>query len=244
VIWDRRALARALATQARRAEASALLLANHRSLRERSAKLVDELVVAERVLNRMDFLHLGVGAPPPCADATGPPDAAAALGSPEADHLPAEAWAKLVAKALRFDHETPNATIRESRVAFYFNRWFYELGRAERKARHLDRARQIADRLACFARLLVHRNPDDPTAHLVLADAFDQLYKNAWQPPEDRPAVERYLRQAIAANQRALELAPYDEIARRDMERRQRKLADLLHPEPRRDAAVAIRNPS
>jgi hypothetical protein len=63
----------------------------------------------------------------------------------------------------------------------------------------------------------------------VLADSFEQVGKNAWRV-NDRATIELSLRQAIEANLRAVGLTPYDEVARHQLERRQRKLDDLLHP--------------
>jgi hypothetical protein len=62
-----------------------------------------------------------------------------------------------------------------------------------------------------------------------MADSCDQLAKNAWRV-DDRAAVELALRRAIEANRHALDLTPYDEFARHQLERRHRKLDDLLHP--------------
>ncbi len=63
----------------------------------------------------------------------------------------------------------------------------------------------------------------------MLADAYDQVKKNAWRV-EDRATIERNLRLSIDENKHALDLAPYDEIARNEMERHRRQLDEFLHP--------------
>ena len=99
----------------------------------------------------------------------------------------------------------------------------------QRNEHRLADAVQTADRFVGLARLLVDRNPNDPAAHLVLADAYDQVKKNAWQV-KDRAAIEWNLRRAIAENKDALDLAPDDELARNEMERHRHQLDEFLHP--------------
>ena len=185
--------------------------------------------MAERVLSGLDFHHLGLGPPPPpSADEVGPPDPLAMLGSPEADRLPAGVWAKLAARALHFGDGPRRATFRESGAAHQFTRQLQAVACDQRNHQRLADAVQTADRFVCLARLLVERNPNDPAAHLVLADAYDQVKKNAWQV-EDRATIELNLRRSIDENKAALDLAPYDEVARHEMERRRRKLDEFLH---------------
>ena len=229
--WHRRALARALVDQGRRTEARDLLIANRRSLEECPPDVLNcEPVVAERVLSGLDFLHLGVGPPPaPRAESAGPPDPLAMLGSPEADRLPAPIWANLAARALHIGDGSRRATFRESAAAYQFTRQLQAVASDQRNSQRLAAAVQTADRFVCLARLLVERNPNDAAAHLVLADAYDQVKKNAWRV-EDRAAIERNLRLSIDENKDALDLAPYDEVARNEMERHRRQLDEFLHP--------------
>jgi hypothetical protein len=103
----------------------------------------------------------------------------------------------------------------------------------QRQGHCLDQARQTADRMLALARLVVERNPKDSDAHLSLAVAYDEVRKNAWQVNDratDRATIERYLRLAIESNRRALEFTPDDELARLELESREEKLHDLLHP--------------
>ncbi len=151
------------------------------------------------------------------------------LGSPEGDRLPAQIWANLAARALHIGHGPRRATFRESAAAYQFTRQLQSVASDQRNSQRLPEAVQTADRFVCLARLLVERNPNDPAAHLVLADAYDQVKKNAWQV-KDRAAIEQNLRRAIDENKDALDLAPDDEIARNEMERHRRQLDEFLHP--------------
>ncbi len=231
LVTCRRKLARRLVSCACRAEARDLLLANHHALWRCAPGIVDEHIVAERVLSYLEFRHLGVGAiPSPAAEDTGHPDTGVVLGSAASDALPAPAWAYLAAASLHLGDQSVSAKFPEAVVAFSFTRELCQMAADHRHWGQFDRARQTADRLLAFGRLVVERHPNDPLAYLVLANAFDQVQKNAWRPTEDRPTIEVSLRQAIEATQHALDLAPYDEVARQQMERLRRKLHDLLHP--------------
>jgi hypothetical protein len=115
-------------------------------------------------------------------------------------------------------------------VAEHFTNNLVTIVSDQRHRGQLDQARQTADRMLAFGRLVVERNPHNPTAYFVLATAFDQAQKNAWRPTEDRPAIELNLRRAVEAAQHAVELAPHDEAIRYRLERLHRKLDDLQHP--------------
>jgi tetratricopeptide (TPR) repeat protein len=231
LIGRRRVLARFLTGQGRRDEARALLLANHRSLAEAPPDRADERVAIERVRNALDFHHWCLG-PRPGAPlgVVGPSDPLTVLASPEGDHLSAEIWAELALRVLVSTGPSPYGTSRETWAALWLTQDLKVLAAAHRRCDRLDQARRIVDRLSALAGLLVERNPDDASAYFVLADAFEQQGKNAWRPAPDRPTIERNLWQSIAMNRRALELAPHDEVARHELQRRERKLDDLLHP--------------
>jgi hypothetical protein len=208
-----------------------LLLANHRSLAEAPPDRADEQVAIERVRNALDFHHWGLGPRPGSPlDEVGPPDPLTLLASPEGDRLSTEIWAELALRVLASTGPSPRGTSRETRAALWFTHDLKELAAARRRCNRLDPARRIVDRLSALAELLVKRNPDDASAYLVLADAYEQQSKNAWRPTPDRTAIERNLWQSIAMNRRALELAPHEEVARHELQRRERKLDDLLHP--------------
>jgi tetratricopeptide (TPR) repeat protein len=226
----RRNLARAVARLGRLVEARNLLLANRRSLAEAPPEWLNEGLVAARAVNAIVFRHLGVDPPPrPRVEVDRALEATAGLGSADADQLPAEGWARSAAHALRFDDPDRPSTFRESRAAQWFASWIHTIACDQRNGGHLDRAGRNADRLVALARLLVERNPNDPAAYLVLADSVEQVGKNAWRV-NDRATIELSLRQAIDANLHARDLTPYDEFASHQLERRQRKLDEFLHP--------------
>jgi tetratricopeptide (TPR) repeat protein len=220
----RRELALGLAMHGRCDEARALLIANHRLLEAADRTLAP--VAIERIQNALDFHHLDVGSPPdPCGAEAGQPEPLVRLASPEGDRLPAEAWAHLSLRVLE-----PVGTSPERTAARWFARHLQDLASAHRRAGRLDRARRIAEQLSALARLLVERNPRDAVAYFMLADAYEQQSKNAWRPVGDLPTIRRTLAHAVAANRRAVDLAPDDEVARNELERRLRKLHDLPHP--------------
>jgi hypothetical protein len=231
VMARRRELAWFLSGQGRRAEVRALLLANHHSLEQAPAAWADEGIAVERIRNRLDFHHLGVGPPPdPRADGVGPPEPLAQFASPDGDRLPVDVWAALALRVLQGAGNPPPAKSWEPRAALWFTTYLKELASARRRFDRFDEARRIGDRLAALARQLVERHPQDHATYLVLADAHEQQSKNAWQPVKDLPTIRRALGAAIKANRRAVDLAPSDEVARHELQRRQRKFYDLPHP--------------
>ena len=74
------------------------------------------------------------------------------------------------------------------------------IGRAaeQRKAGRLDDARWTAASLFAFGKLLVRRDPNEASFHVVLSEAFDQEAKNAWKsmtsPPSKRRPETRWSR--------------------------------------------------
>ena len=97
----------------------------------------------------------------------------------------------------------------------------------QRRWGRLDLAGRTADRILALTQVLVERTPDDPHAHLLLADAYQQINKNAWQS-NDRAAMVSNLERAIAATQRSLVIDPSSEVAWHAIDRRRRKLKGLL----------------
>jgi hypothetical protein len=237
-IKSRRGLARVVSSQGRAAEARALLLVNHRLIQDFAPQSADEYGVAEVAIDPVYSHHLGFDPPMgPPVEGDGPANVVAMLGSPEADRFSADVWARLAARALRFDDRDRPATFRECVAAQRFAWWLYVIASEERRGDCLDQARRTADRMVALAGLLVQRHPDNPAAHLLLADAYEQVKKNAWEQykkngwqVKDRNAVEQNSRLAIAENRRAVDLAPYDEVAHHELEHRLRKLEDLHHP--------------
>jgi hypothetical protein len=229
LIWSRRELARVLAGQGRHAEAGALLLANHRATGEAARDRPDATSAMERIRNVLDFQSCGPAPPPdPRADEVGPPDPLTLLASPQGDRLPPEAWAQLALRAHQDTRTSPPATAGESQDALAFSSRLTEVASAQRLLHRFEQARRTADRLAALGRLLVERNPSDHRAYLVLAEAFEQEGKNAWEPVENPKIIERSRYQAMAVTRRALELAPYDELTRHQLERREQKLNEFL----------------
>jgi hypothetical protein len=103
------------------------------------------------------------------------------------------------------------------------------LGQLAARQRHRgkqEESRQTADRLVVLGRLLVGRFPDEPTAHLALADAYMQCYKNAWRN-DDRAALELNLKRSLDATRRALALDPRNRAASDLVAQRQRRLEQL-----------------
>jgi eukaryotic-like serine/threonine-protein kinase len=227
----RKSLARRLAPWGRPSEARDLLLANQHSLQRCAREIVDEMIVAERALNYLEFRHLALGPIPPLtAEDTGHPDTGAFFGSAASDDLPATAWANRAAASLHLGDQSVSANFREAKVDFRFAQGLILIAGDQRHWGQFDRARQTVDRLLAFGRLVVGRHPKDPLGYVVLSDAFEQVQKNAWRPTEDRPTIELSLRQAIESTQHALDLDPYDEVTRHQMERLRWKLHNLLHP--------------
>ncbi len=119
---------------------------------------------------------------------------------------------------------------RDDSASFRFAHLVNATASDQRRWGRLDLAARTADRMLALARLLVERNPENADSHLLLADAYQQVNKNAWQTG-DRAAIVPYLERAIAENRLALILDPDSEDARHAMDRRQRRLKDLLAPE-------------
>jgi tetratricopeptide (TPR) repeat protein len=227
----RRHLASFLASSCRQAEARELLLANHHSLWRFTHEVVDEKITAERVIGYIEFRYLNLGElPPPAAEETGRLELGAAVASAASDRSPATAWASAVVASLRCASPSRTSKFRETVAAREITYRLCDIAADQRHSDQLDRARQTVERMLAFARLVVERNPNDPAAYLMLADAFCQAQKNAWRPTKDHPAVELNLRRAIEATQHALDLAPFDESARVQLERLRRKLHGFLHP--------------
>jgi serine/threonine protein kinase len=243
LLYHRRALTRMLADQGRRAEAKALILANRRAIEESPCQGGDERIVIEYLLNAIDSWHFGIHSSlGPRIDGDRPPDALAMLGSPEADRLPAEAWAELALRALRLAEKMCSVTLPESKSALRLTHALHDTASEQRSGRRLVPARQTADRMLALARLVVERNPEDSDAHLAVAVAYDEVCKNAWQV-NDRATIARYLRLAIESNRRALEFSPDDERARATLESREQKLNDLPHPRSELGKEQASRGP-
>ncbi len=143
-----------------------------------------------------------------------------------------EAWSRATADFLSSTWiATPSDAIRDSEAGYRVAVLLSNQGSLQRRLGKLGDAQGTADRLLAFGRLLVTRYPDQSSAHLALAEAYAQFYKNAWQS-DDRVAVERNLRLSLDTTRRALALDPKNEIARDLSDQRQRRLNDLLAPEP------------
>ncbi len=231
----RRSLAGLLARQGNFARAGSLIAANRRMLDSVSGEFLDEGIAALRLLARLDLDSRAVDASPASnsakrSDRSENPDPLHRLASTEADHLSPESWAGLVAEALRQSEGFDSARLDEVICASAFGTQLAWVTTQLRHRGKLDEARRTADRLVAFERLIVSRHPNLSWAHLALANAYEQVNKNAWWT-HDRAAIERSLRLAIEETQRALVLDPQNEVARLAMDRRQSKLQGLLHPQ-------------
>jgi eukaryotic-like serine/threonine-protein kinase len=217
-------------------QASSLMAANRRMLDNLPALVDDPHVAAWRVFSRLRFHRLGGGSSPtidlnPLGDPPGHLDPVQSLSSPEVDRLPADAWAELVASALRSACNAGGAPSIESDASYTLMQPLAEIAAERRRDGELDEARQIADRLVALGQLLVRRHPGQSNAHIVLCTAYVQLYKNAWRT-NDRTAVERHMRQATDEAVQALALDPTSGVARSQLVDLQRRLKDLLSPRP------------
>ena len=109
----------------------------------------------------------------------------------EIDHLGADDWANRVAGFLPSSSSTDGVgPSDESRLGYRITLSLSARAVVERRTGKLNDARQTADRIHALAKLIVARYPDQPAAHLCLAEAYSQRAKNAWRPL-DRGAVER-----------------------------------------------------
>ena len=99
-------------------------------------------------------------------------------------------------------------------------------GTQQRNARRLDEARQTAACLSAFARKLVRRDPREPGFHLLLAQAFEQESKNAWQV-FDYTAIKDALRKALGEARIGLRLDPRNFDARTMVAGLQEKLVNV-----------------
>lgn len=157
-------------------------------------------------------------------------DPLSAPTSPDADHLTSKEWAVLALQnLLSVAHpDIPSSDKPEGgQVLLAF---MSTMAAEQRHSNKLDEAGRTAARMLALARLLVERHPNQPHAHVALSQAYSQIYKNAWRV-EDREAVERNLRLALEAAQRAQALHPDNGLALTQVTRLQRGLKDLLSPE-------------
>jgi eukaryotic-like serine/threonine-protein kinase len=99
-------------------------------------------------------------------------------------------------------------------------------GAEQRRAGHLDDARQTAACLSAFAKLLVRNNPRNAAFHLLLSSAFVQESKNAWQV-DDFTAIEAAYRNALGEACTALRLDPRSADARINVANLQDRLVGL-----------------
>ncbi len=237
LIIRRQGLARRFVEAGRIDEARALLLANRRKLAEVPRDQVDSTVIVLRVSAPIFEREFGIELPPW-------PGRAGSLGSPEVDRLPPDAWAEAAVHALGLDDpDGPTASV-PSETALKFAESLKELASLRRRRKQLDRAQQCADRLMALALRMQREGADGSyTRLLLLAYAHEQIYKNAWQDhdnpatdPARKPAIRETivlnLRECVSADREAMEWAPGNLLARRHFQYHQRRLEDLLHPQP------------
>jgi serine/threonine protein kinase len=157
---------------------------------------------------------------------------------PELESLAADEWAQrfipLLDSTSRTDNKDPTLKAEsEYRLIQSLS------GRAssERRTAKIDDARRTTDRINALAKLMLARYPDQPAAHLALKEAFKQRAKDAWQL-DDRGAVERNWKLALAEARQALVLDPKNVHARHDVPDLERRLNDLIVPKREAQASV------
>jgi serine/threonine protein kinase/tetratricopeptide (TPR) repeat protein len=136
-------------------------------------------------------------------------------------------WAIHIAEILRHgnDQEAASAARRESEDALQLTDRLFPLASLFRQIEDIDRAERIADRIMALARYFLAKHPDQPAAHLILSQAYGQLYKNASRKGDDA-TVAANMKLALAAAQHASLLNPNNEVAQRAVYDLERRLAD------------------
>ena len=99
-------------------------------------------------------------------------------------------------------------------------------GATQRKTGHLDDASRTSACLSAFANTLAQRDPNEPSFHLLLCEAFEQEGKMAWKG-NDYVAIEAAWRKALGQAHDALLLDPQSNLARLKVAGLQDKLIGL-----------------
>ncbi len=158
----------------------------------------------------------------------------------ELEGLAAEDWAQRVTALLCSSPGTESMDPRqEFEIVHRLIEPFEVRAASQCHAGKLEEARRTADRLHALAQILVRRYPDKPAAHLSLSKAFQQKVKNAWRL-EDRAAIERNLKLALAEARQALFLDPQNVQVRQEVSVLKQRLNDLLAPQKEREAPVVV----
>ena len=98
----------------------------------------------------------------------------------------------------------------------------------QRRLGRFDDARRTAAMMLTLGEELVRQRPADADSYKFLAEAYNQIAKNAYKVKGDnRAAVERSLASAVAAIRRASELAPQREDLLLYLSDKSVRLADL-----------------
>jgi eukaryotic-like serine/threonine-protein kinase len=228
-------LARLLANRGNRERAGSLLASNRILLASIPADAEGPRIGLLRIIVNMESDRFLEGEPQGPGsdlrdDRPSPPGSFIGIGSREASRLPAPAWARHALQCIRATIHSDIDPSQESDVGYGL---VFHLGGVvaeHRRYGRLEEAVRTADCILALARLLVERNPDQPSAHLGLSEAYIQINKNAWRTG-DRAAIERNLTLSLDAARHATVLDPNHEVARYLVEQRLRRLKDLLRPE-------------
>ena len=230
---SRRSLSRFLTVEGKTEEANSLLVANRRMLERTAAESKDARMAAMRLFSYLDLSHIRPASIPATSPASSRvrsdselPDALSRLTSSESHRLTPQEWGGLALEALLAKNASDTSRPSEYAAGYELSLMLGIVAAEQRHAVRLGEAWQTVDRNLAVGRLLVTRYPNQPLAHLALAEAYVQAYKNAWHPM-DRVAIEKNLELALDAALQALALDPGLELSMYQVNSIQRKLRGL-----------------
>lgn len=152
----------------------------------------------------------------------------ASLASPADTSQSPPQWARTAAQRL---HATPvndgDPARRAAEDGLAFEDVLNNLASRVRRKGETEKAHRISEKMRALAEHYLAMYPDQPSAHLMKAIAYEQISKEGWEPPVDCAAIEKNLALALVAAQEASRLAPGSEVAQRQVDHIQRKLAGI-----------------
>jgi len=233
LLFDRRALAWLHFRRGDREQAASLFAANARLLESLPSTFSGINTPVQRFKADVDSKLCGDGSASPRARGTARQESGdkarlSSLRSPTDASQPPQEWARLAAQAIRSSNrpDPASAASRDSEDALNVTRYLTEIASTFRRVHDIDGARRIAERILALGDHFVATYPGQPAAHLVLNQAYIQLYKNALQT-NNQAAVEANMTRALDAAQIASLRDPNSENAQRAVYDLQRRLANL-----------------